>query len=314
MDLKEDGSFRLNMKYFDYPHGLTMTSDSFHQLFGGPPRSPETQLTQRDMDLARSVQDVTEHAMLLIVNQVHAETKQKYLCLAGGVALNCVANGRILRESPFEDIWIQPAAGDAGGALGAAMFAWHQHLDNKREIVLPDSQKGSYLGPQYSDDEIRDFLEKNNIPYKRHEDPELFDHVAGLLATEKVVGWFQGRMEFGPRALGARSILGDPRSSQMQSTMNLKIKFRESFRPFAPSILEEMAGEYFDIDTTSPYMLITAPVKENKRLPVMKSDARISGLERLKVVRSEIPAVTHVDYSARLQTVSAATNPRYHKL
>ncbi len=314
IDLKEDGSFRMDMKYFEYPYGLTMTNDNFHRLFGGPPRSPETPLTQRDMDIARSIQDVTEHAMLLIATHVHKETKQKYLCLAGGVALNCVANGKILREGPFEDIWIQPAAGDAGGALGAAMFAWYQHLGNKRDATVSDSQKGSYLGPQYSEEEIRDFLEKSAAPYKRFEDSELFEHVASLLSAGKVVGWFQGRMEFGPRALGARSILGDPRSSGMQSIMNLKIKFRESFRPFAPSILEEMAGEYFDIDRASPYMLMTASVKESQRLSVTTLDAQSSGLERLQVVRSKIPAVTHVDYSARLQTVNAATNPRYHQL
>ncbi len=315
IDVKEDGSFSMNMEYFNYGQGLTMTSEKFHNLFNGPPRSPESQLTQKEMDLARSIQVVTEEIMLRIARHVHKVTGQRYLCLAGGVALNCVANGRILREGPFDDIWIQPAAGDAGGALGAALLVWYQYLGNTRQTVGGrDSQSGSLLGPSYSNEEIRSFLESRQLIYKLVEDNDLCPDVAKLLVGGKVVGWFQGRMEFGPRALGARSILGDARSSTMQSEMNLKIKFRESFRPFAPSVLIEHASEYFKIDRPSPYMLLTAEVQNAKQRSVIDPDKELSGMSKVNSVRSIIPAVTHVDYSARLQTVDAVTNPRYHAL
>ena len=315
MDLKEDGSFRLNMKYFNYCAGLTMTNKRFEKLFGGPPRARESLLTQRDMDLARSVQDVTEEVMLRMSRHVHSVTGQKSLCLAGGVALNCVGNGRLLREGPFESIWIQPAAGDAGGALGAALFVWHQYLGNERKTDNKDDfQYGSYLGPEFDDDDILEYLERNNIPYTRISPAEIPARVADLIADQKVVGWFQGRMEFGPRALGARSIIGDARSPKMQEIMNLKIKFRESFRPFAPSVLEEKVSRCFDLDRQSPYMLLVAPVKEEIRRPMTEKESRLFGLDKLHVVRSQIPAVTHVDYSARVQTVSRRTNPLYHQM
>jgi carbamoyltransferase len=322
VDLKPDGSFRLDMGYFNYCQGLTMTSRRFHALFGGPPREPESDLTQRHMDLAASIQAVTEEAMLRIGRDLHARAGMKNLVLAGGVALNCVANGRLLREGPFESIWIQPAAGDAGGALGSAMFVWHQLMDRPREADPHDAQKGSFLGPRFGPDEVRRFLAGVGHPGRRFEDEaELYEHVAELLADEKVVGWFQGRMEFGPRALGARSILGDPRSPRMQATMNLKIKFRESFRPFAPVVLAEHAHEWFGLEAgqESPYMLLVAPVREEHRVPVNPEQARIMADDpdlrrRVNVVRSEIPAVTHVDDSARLQTVDARRNPRLHGL
>ena len=313
IDLKEDGSFRMNMKYFNYCAGLTMTNDRFARLFGGPPRKPETRITQREMDIARSIQVVTEEIMLRMVRHVHKETGMKYLVLAGGVALNCVANGRILREGPFEDIWIQPAAGDAGGALGAALYVWYQYLENSRQADnKTDFQKGSYLGPSFHNDEIEQFLKEENIPAQKLSDAEIISTTADLIASGYVIGWFQGRMEFGPRALGSRSILGDARSPKMQSVMNLKIKFRESFRPFAPSVLEEYVSDYFEIDRPSPYMLLVASVREDKRLD--GHDGALTGLDKLKVQRSVIPAVTHVDYSARLQTVNRETNPLYHAL
>ena len=303
IDLKEDGSFKLDMKYFNYCAGLTMTNNRFHRLFGGPPRKPETAITQREMDLARSVQVVTEEVVIRAARHVYKVTGQKNLCLAGGVALNCVANGRLSREGPFDKIWIQPAAGDAGGALGAALRIWHKYLGNARDIDSNrDTQKGSYLGPSYSDDFIEDYLKGNDIPYQKFPQEELVKKTVSLIADNKVIGWFQGRMEFGPRALGARSIIGDARSQDMQSRMNLKIKFRESFRPFAPSVLSESAKDYFDIDSESPYMLLVANVRGSHLKN--NTDKEPKGFERLKVERSDIPAVTHVDNSARVQSVS----------
>jgi len=303
IDLKEDGSFKLNMRYFNYCAGLTMTNKRFNRLFGGPPRRPETQIGQKEMDLAKSIQVVTEEVMLRAARHVHKLTGQKNLCLAGGVALNCVGNGRILREGPFERVWIQPAAGDAGGALGAALRIWYKYLGNQRKVDdVRDSQKGSFLGPVYSDDYIEGYLRNNNIPCQRFSRDELLKKTAGLIANEKIIGWFQGRMEFGPRALGARSIIGDARSPHMQSRMNLKIKFRESFRPFAPTVLAEEAKNFFNIDCESPYMLLVADVK-NGRLRTGLSEEP-EGFERLKIIRSDIPAVTHVDNSSRVQTIS----------
>lgn len=303
IDLKEDGSFRLNMEYFNYCAGLTMTSRKFRKLFGGPPRRPETGITQKDMDLAKSIQAVTEEVMLRAAKHVYNVTGRDNLCMAGGVALNCVGNGRILKEAPFKNIWIQPAAGDAGGAIGAALRIWYKYLGNKRNVDnVKDSQKGSFLGPGYSDDYIEGYLKRDSIPYRKYSRADLLRETAGLIADNKVVGWFQGRMEFGPRALGARSILGDARSLDMQSRMNLKIKFRESFRPFAPSVLSEKKKDYFNMASESPYMLLTANVKDG-HLKV-NPDNEPKGFERLRIVRSDIPAVTHVDNSARLQTVS----------
>ncbi|MEW5977284.1 MAG: carbamoyltransferase [Acidobacteriota bacterium] len=316
MDLKEDGSFRLDMSYFNYCQGLTMTSPKFERLFGGPPRSPESPLTKREMDLAASIQLVTEEVMLRCAHHVHRQTGQKNLCLAGGVALNCVGNGRILREGPFEKIWIQPAAGDAGGALGVAFLIWYQLLGNPRRIRSSDTQLGSLLGPSYSERQLQQWLEGTGAVYRHFDSDEaLCEAVADLLGREKVVGWFQGRMEFGPRALGSRSILGDARSPRMQSEMNLKIKFRESFRPFAPSVLADRVQDYFDIDAQveSPYMLLVAPVAVKRRSTV-ESGRELQGIEKLKVCRSEIPAVTHVDYSARIQTVDARRHGRYYQL
>jgi carbamoyltransferase len=315
IELRPDGSFRLQMEYFNYCAGLTMTSRRFERLFGGPPRRPESPLTEREMDLAASIQAVTDEIMLRMARHVHAETGMKKLCLAGGVALNCVATGRILREGPFEELWIQPAAGDAGGALGVATFVWHQLLNQPRAPQARDSQFGSLLGPRFGDDEIRGFLDRSGAVY--HElaaDEELCEYVAGLLAEEQVVGWFQDRMEFGPRALGARSILGDARSPRMQSVMNLKIKFRESFRPFAPSVLEDEVDAFFEMRPReqSPYMLLVAPVKESRRKA--SENGQLRGLDKLRACRSEIPAVTHVDYSARIQTVDADRHGRYWRL
>jgi carbamoyltransferase len=315
IDLKPDGTFRLNMDYFHYCTGLRMTNRRFDRLFGGSPREPESPLTQREMDLARSVQEVVEEVMLRLAATLHRETGIENLCLAGGVALNCVGNGRILRESPYERLWIQPAAGDAGGAVGAAYSAWHliaqqpRHLDGSE-----DAMRGAYLGPAYSNEEIETYLKGIEAPYVRLSDEELFPVVADELAAEKVVGWLQGRMEFGPRALGGRSILGDARSTKMQSVMNLKIKYRESFRPFAPSVLRERVADYFEMDTDSPYMLLVAPVVKHRRRERMKEHERLWGIELLNVPRSDIPAITHVDYSARVQTVHKETNPRYHRL
>ncbi|HZP46767.1 MAG TPA: carbamoyltransferase [Candidatus Binataceae bacterium] len=312
IDLKDDGTFRLNLAYFDFATGLTMTNRAFAELFGGPPRSPEGPLTQREMDLARSIQDVTEEIVLRLARTVRRELDVDYLCMAGGVALNCVANGRVLREAGFRDIWIQPAAGDAGGALGAALSAWHEYHAKPRRAEI-DAMRGAYLGPAYTSEEIRRALDELGAHYELLAEDDLLDRVAALLAEEKVVGWFQGRMEFGPRALGNRSILGDARSPRMQSVMNLKIKFRESFRPFAPVVLADRVGDYFDLDRPSPYMMIVAPVRDALRTPTDHA-AHLFGIERLNQPRSTIPAVTHVDYSARIQTVHAETNPRLHKL
>jgi len=314
IDLKEDGSFKLNMKYFNYCAGLTMTNKQFNRLFGGKPRKSESELTQRDMDLAKSVQVVTEEIVIRMARHVYKVTGEKYLCLAGGVALNCVANGKLLRELPFDDIWIQPAAGDAGGALGASMFIWHQYLGNPRNADnTKDSQTGSYLGPEYSNKKIEDFLKVHSIPYVRLNET-IIDKTVDLLIDKKVVGWFQGRMEFGPRALGNRSIIGDARSPEMQRKMNLKIKYRESFRPFAPTILAERISDFFEIDRESPYMLLVAQVKEERQIPMKEEEKNYFGLEKLNVVRSDVPAITHIDYSARIQSVNADVNPRYHKL
>lgn len=315
IDLKEDGSFKMNMEYFDYCAGSTMTNGRFAGLFDGPPRKPESKLTQREMDLARSIQEVTEEIILRMARHVKNETGEKYLCMAGGVALNCVSNGKLLRSGLFEDIWIQPSAGDAGGAVGAAYIVHHHYLNKP---VPPkngrDLQKGSYLGPAYDNETVRQFLEKNKLPHKYLETDKLLDEVSGLLDQGKVIGWFQGRMEFGPRALGNRSIIGDARSPEMQKKMNLKIKSREGFRPFAPSVLSEKASEWFEIDRESPYMLLVAEVKKEKQRSMTEQEQKYWGIDKLNVVRSEIPAVTHVDYSARLQTVNKRNNPLYHAL
>lgn len=315
MDLREDGSFQLNMEYFDYCAGLTMTNGKFDRLFGKAPRPAEAPLTQKDMDMARSVQEVTEEVMLRICRHAQGATDQKHLCLAGGVALNCVGNGRILREGPFEKIWIQPAAGDAGGALGAALFAWHQHLGRERQADdVHDVQSGSYLGPAFDDARIRSYLQKHEIPYAELDDEAIPERIADLILDQKVIGFFHGRMEFGPRALGSRSIIGDARSPKMQETINLKIKFRESFRPFAPSVLAERVSEYFALDGESPYMLLVAPVQEKVRRSLGEEEGRLTGLDKLHAARSDVPAVTHVDYSARIQTVNERTNPLYYKI
>jgi len=314
IDLKEDGSFKLNMRYFNYIAGLTMTNKKFGKLFGLPVRESEGQLNQKHMDIAASIQVVTEEVMRRTARYVHKITGEKNLCLAGGVALNCVGNGKLLREGPFDQIWIQPAAGDAGGALGAALYTWHQYLNNPRIPEPTDSQHGSYLGPVFSDDEIRRFLDSEGIPYKKFDNDLLIKTVADLIGSEKVVGWFSGRMEFGPRALGSRSILGDARSPTMQSVMNLKIKFRESFRPFAPTVLAEKVSDYFEMDVESPYMLLVAPVREKWRRPLKSGEENLAGIDKLKIHRSEIPAITHVDFSARIQTVNHRDNPLYHAL
>ena len=315
IDLKDDGSFRLNMKYFNYGVGLTMTNAAFNRLFDRPPRKPESKLTQSDMDLARSIQDVTDEIMLRMARHVRKQTGQRNLCLAGGVALNCVANGHILRERIFDRIWIQPAASDAGGALGAALFAWHQILGKERKADdVHDSQRGSYLGPTYSNDKIRAYLETQKIPFTELTDDELPEKIADLINAQKVIGWFYGRMEFGPRALGARSIIGDPQSPKMQELMNLKIKFRESFRPFAPSILREKLSDWFELDEESPYMLLVAPVSKNRRREVIADEQNLFGLQKLLTIRSEIPAVTHVDYSARIQTVTDQHQPMFYRM
>jgi carbamoyltransferase len=317
IDLREDGSFKLNLRYFNYCAGLTMTNDRFARLFGGPPRHPETPLTEREMDMAASIQVVTEKALLGLVRAAHAATGCENLVMAGGVALNCVANGRILREGPFANLWIQPAAGDAGGALGAALFVHHQLLDGTRTVDgRHDLQKGSLLGPSFDDAAIARFLAERGIKAVQYENLDaLVDRVSDLLIEGRVIGWFQERMEFGPRALGCRSIIGDARNRDMQATMNLKIKFRESFRPFAPSVLAEHAAEFFDLAVESPYMLLVAPVRAERLLPTSPAEGgELTGLDKLKVVRSVIPAVTHVDNSARIQTVSRDDNPRYHRL
>ena len=313
IDLKDDGSFKLNTRYFNYLSGLTMTSRAMDKLFGGAPRRPETPLTQREMDIARSCQVVTEEVMLRIARTVHRETKLKNLCMAGGVALNCVGNGRILREGPFENIWIQPAAGDAGGALGVALALWYNHLGHERVADgANDAMRGALLGPEYGDEEIYQCIEQQEGVAQKLAEDELPVRVAELLAAGKVVGFFQGRMEFGPRALGARSILGDPRSTQMQSVMNRKIKFRESFRPFAPTVLRECVHEFFELDADSPYMLQVAPIKAERQIPMSEGQQRLFGIDKLNVPRSDMPAVTHVDYSARVQTLRRQDHPRYY--
>lgn len=314
VDLREDGSFRLNMDYFDFAVGLKMTGEKFARLFGGPPRLPEGELTQREMDLARSVQEVVEETVLRMGRHVRRETDRDKLCIAGGVGLNCVANGKLLREGIFEDLWIQPASGDAGGALGAALLAWHQYLGRERSATGRDLQGGSYLGPGFAEEELRSFLEDRHLVFHELSADELPRRISDLIASQKVVGWFQGRMEFGPRALGSRSILGDARSPGMQETMNLKIKFRESFRPFAPSVLAERVSDYFDLDRASPYMLLVADVKEDQLRHPGDEAGALSGMRQLHVVRSTVPAVTHVDCSARVQTVHRETNPLFHEV
>jgi len=341
-EIRDDGSIRMNHEYFSYSQGLRMTNTAFDKVFDGPPRLPESKITQREMDLARSIQVITEEAMLKMAGFVHRETGMKRLCMAGGVALNCVANGRLLREGPFEDIWIQPAAGDAGGALGIALAIWHRYLgkprisaekagswksstgvpplnhsQDARATTLPpyfDGMKGSYLGPQDSVAEIEEFLQTKNLPYKNYPREQLPGIVAGLLADEKIVGLHQGRMEFGPRALGARSIIGDARSAAMQSVMNLKIKYRESFRPFAPSVLREHLADWFELDYESPYMMLVADVVPRRRREMSEEEKGLFGISKLNIKRSEIPAVTHVDYSARIQTVRRETNPLYWEI
>ena len=315
IDIKEDGSFRMNMEYFDYPSGLKMTNEKFNKLFGGLPRKPETKLTQKEMDIARSIQDVTEEIVLKLGKHVHKETGLKNLSLAGGVALNCVANGRLLREGPFKNIWIQPASGDAGGALGSALIGWYNYFEKPRKVISDnDSQKGSYLGPEFSNEDILEFLSQKEINFKKIEDEEIPQKISELIAQEKVIGWFQGRMEFGPRALGARSIIGDARSPKMQAQMNLKIKFREGFRPFAPSVLAEKVSKYFDMNVNSPYMLLVAYIKEEHKKRMSPEEQELFGIDKLNIIRSDIPAVTHVDYSARIQTVHKETNRLYYDL
>jgi carbamoyltransferase len=314
LDVKDDGSFRLDMSYFNYAAGLTMTNSKFDKLFGGPPRTAEAELTQREMDIARSIQVVTEEVVLKIVRSLHKELDTDYLCLAGGVALNCVSNGRILREGPFKDIWIQPAAGDAGGALGAALSVWHEYLEKPRKAPGGDAMQGAYLGPRADDGSIRSYLDGIGANYEELDDDALMPKLADILNGENIIGWFQGRMEFGPRSLGGRSIIGDPRSKKMQSDMNLKIKYRESFRPFAPAVKAECVSDWFEIDRPSPYMLLVAQVKKEKCLNMTQEQQKLFGIEKLNIPRSELPAITHVDYSARIQTVHKETNPRFHKL
>ena len=309
----EDGSFQLDMSYFDYATGLTMTNKKFHTLFGGPPRASETELTQREMDLAASVQKVTEDIVLDLARGIAKETGERNLCLAGGVALNCVANGILLREKIFDNVWIQPASGDAGGALGAALSTWYLHLGNERTVSkASDAMKGAYLGPAFSDSEIETELKSCGAKYEKRSESKLIEEVAEALANEKAVGWMQGRMEFGPRALGGRSIIADPRSPVMQKQLNIKVKYRESFRPFAPSVLREDVSKWFDHDTDSPYMLIVAAVRKDKRRAMTEEEEALFGINRLNVPRSSVPAITHVDYSARIQTVHSDTNFRYH--
>ena len=315
IDLKDDGSFRLNMKYFNYGVGLTMTNVAFNRLFDRPPRKPESKLTQSDMDLACSIQEVTDEVIRRTARHIRKETGQRNLCLAGGVALNCVASGSLLRERIFDRIWIQPAAGDAGGALGAALFAWHQILNKERKTDdVNDSQRGSYLGPGYGNNEIRAYLETQKIPFTELTDDELPGKIAELIDAQKVIGWFYGRMEFGPRALGARSIIGDARSPKMQELMNLKIKFRESFRPFAPAVLRERLSDWFELDQESPYMLLVAPVLKNHRHEIEADQQNLFGLQKLLTIRSDIPAVTHVDFSARIQTVTDQNQPMFYRV
>ncbi|MFZ2356295.1 MAG: carbamoyltransferase [Candidatus Omnitrophota bacterium] len=315
IDLKVDGSFKLNMRYFGYCNTLKMVNHQFEKLFAGPPRKPESKITQKDMDSASSIQKVTEEIMLRMCRHIYKLTAQKKLCLAGGVALNCVGNGRILREGPFEDIWIQPASGDAGGALGAALVVWYKYLGNKRIVqVNSDFQKASLLGPVFDDNDIESFLKEEGTAYKKMPFQEITEITSDLIMQGNIIGWFQGRCEFGPRALGARSIIGDPRNTQMQSKMNLKIKFRESFRPFAPTVLKEKVSEWFDLEKESPYMLLVAPLKTDKRVASTADDNLMKGFDKLKLKRSVIPAVTHVDYSARIQSIKKEDNPPYYEL
>lgn len=315
IDLKEDGTFRIDMSYFNFATGLTMTNNKFNHLFGGSPRKPESEITQKEMDLARSIQMVTEEVILKMVTTIHKELDVDFLCLAGGVALNCVSNGRILREGPFEDIWIQPSAGDAGGSLGAAFIVWHEYLGYPRHADdKNDRMQGSYLGKHFTNGEIKNYLDSVSAVYIELEDFKLMPKLAKILAAENVVGWFNGRMEFGPRALGGRSILGDPRSSKMQSIMNMKIKYRESFRPFAPAVKAERVSDWFEIERPSPYMLLVAPIKKTRRIPIMEHHQKLFGIDKLNAIRSDISAVTHVDYSSRVQTVHRNTNPRFYAL
>jgi len=316
IDIKADGTFRLNMDYFDYATGLRMTSEKFNVLFDGGPRQPEMALTQREMDLACSIQRVTEEIVLRLAKTARKETGSSNLCMAGGVALNCVANGQLDKQKVFDKLWIQPAAGDAGSAIGAALCVWHEFLGNERVLTNgSDAMRGSYLGPEYTDDQIKKCLDKYGAVYTALNESQLITQVAQLISQSRVVGWFQGRMEFGPRALGSRSILGDPRDPNMQSVMNLKIKYRESFRPFAPSVLAERAHDIFDLGCASPYMLLVAKVNDDYYLPVEElAVENATGLEKLKIQRSTLPAITHVDYSARIQTVHQETNPRYYRL
>jgi carbamoyltransferase len=314
VNVNADGSFRLNMDYFNYCVGLAMTNEKFHRLFGRSPRKPETPMMKLDMDLARSIQDVTQNIMVKAANHVHTVTGKENLCLAGGVALNCVGNGKIIEQTRFKKVWVQPAAGDAGGALGTALFIWYQYLDNPRLVDEEhDLQSGSCLGPEYSDEEVEIFLKSKGVPFEKYEGERIFDQVARLIADEKVIGLVQGRMEFGPRALGNRSIIGDARSIRMQEEMNVRIKFRESFRPFAPSILKEKLQDYFDLPYESPYMHFVGHIKGSQIDPQSRHTALI-GLDKLKVKRSSIPAVTHVDYSARIQTVDRIRSPFYYKI
>lgn len=312
--VKEDGSFKLNMDYFDYCVGLTMTNEKFNKLFGGPPRKPESHITQREMDLAASVQKVTEEVMLKMAKHIKAVTGMKNLCLAGGVALNCVANGIILKENIFDNIWIQPAAGDAGGAIGAALITWHHYLNEPRKLLSGDNMRGAFLGVSYSNLEIEQFLSDKKVKAAYHPNPELEKKIALLIADGNVIGLFYGKMEFGPRALGARSIIGDARSNKMQSIMNLKIKYRESFRPFAPSVLKEKVSDWFELKSESPYMLLTAKVKADKLKKLSFEEEKLWGIEKLKTERSSIPAVTHVDYSARVQTVGKEEHPFFYSI
>ena len=314
IDLKEDGSFRLDMSFFNFATGLTMTNRKFAKLFGGPARMQESEITQKEMNLASSIQLVTEEIVLRLARSIHRDQGSENLCLAGGVALNCVSNGRLLREGPFKNIWIQPAAGDAGGSLGAALDVWFDYYKKIRKVESNDAMQGSYLGPRWSTQKITEYLDSVDAEYEILADDVLFPKTAKILASENVVGWFQGRMEFGPRSLGARSIIGDPRSKKMQSVMNLKIKYRESFRPFAPAVLAERVSDYFEHISTSPYMLMVAPVNKARRLNINEDDKNLFGVEKLNVARSDLPSVTHVDYSARIQTVHKETNPRFHKL